>query len=1320
MSRRYPVADVYDERDRDPYARPRPARNYDDIEVDINRTRYADRPETVVSDRRSTRGPKLPDFLHDDYGRTNAGPLVVKNREVDDYADYVARREVDTVSRRGGERVERDELVIRDRRAEPPPRERPPPSRDPRDIEREEIIFRRGEREQSRPPRPRDRGEIEETDILIRRREQERERDPEPPRGPPDIVFRRGAGERRPPPRSEAARSEVADEEIIFRHEERRSPPPPARSVRNVEREEISIRERERSLPPPRRRSPGPLAREREEWLFRRREPSLPPPPRDEREEIIIRRREHEHPSPPPVRDDMEEIIIRRRDRSVPREPSPEPVREPTPEPPPPPPPEPIVRPPIIQEIITHHRHIDHGIERARSPEPVPSPPPAPPSPPPAPKDESLEIEIRRRNNRNGGYDENITFEREVSRPARPREPEIERNVELTRSRSVSAPQRRYDDEIAAEAEYYNRKALERGYMGEAYNGATRDWGLVDIPPGTRRVQMDGLGGARQDITRQQYNGSRRSKFYTADEEFITDFGPGGPAPERKEEKRKPTKDMWTEVAKDLVIKEAIEEMGYQYEDSEHFFYVMEYLKYEDVLQLVELTEDIRRERRDRIREIEWEREQLERLPPPKPRSPPAKPRSKYDERIYEHMPPRRDTREVVIQKHNNKATDRTSKWHLLSRSEHRDPPCTKPLADLKILRLSQLRMRSKASRSVIIVRTICQPRYLGPLLPILNVVEDDTGKAMHIEVYFSSTVPEVAILASGEALAIKAPRLEMSRYGPVIKVIHPSDIMILPQGHELMPKAFSREIKSAPESLWDWKEHAKATMSRSEYTKAIVQYSKAIECSFKTKESSDVSGALHHKRSIAAMRAGHYDLSISDALTSLVGRSDEDFKEGGRKFLFQAASAASQKHNYPLAQILLERLLKLLSTNERARIMSETVAKRLREERDGDYDISSMQDEKVPLDHASFINLTEIRVSPGRGRGLFLKADVKRGDLILCEKAFGYTQPVGVSNKNAYSSRDQGAQLWIDIVRKISANPSQAQRLLALHGNSTYKSTRNLPVVDGQAIIDVFQVKDIIDYNSFSYEVSSSTKHAHCLYIQASYMNHSCVENTFRSFIGDMIFIRAINDMSAGTELTTSYWPATTYEPERRSILCKDWDFDCECPLCTAEVQCKADWIKLFADVRQMCAPNRSQVQTTTVKNIEKLIKKLDNIYPERLFADLPRIGMQDLQYALLSISISLNDNAKIRKHAVAYLRERGFWIEKTSDQTPKIQLRGTYGMPCLTVSTALYYLFRVCSVENQEEEAEAYLALAKQMYLLMNGTVQGWEDMLQMWGGA
>jgi len=59
------------------------------------------------------------------------------------------------------------------------------------------------------------------------------------------------------------------------------------------------------------------------------------------------------------------------------------------------------------------------------------------------------------------------------------------------------------------------------------------------------------------------------------------------------------------------------------------------------VLRLVQLTEDIKRERRDRIREIQWEREELERQQQPKmilpPMPPiPAPPRGKYDERIYE------------------------------------------------------------------------------------------------------------------------------------------------------------------------------------------------------------------------------------------------------------------------------------------------------------------------------------------------------------------------------------------------------------------------------------------------------------------------------------------------------------------------------------------------------------------------------------------------------------------------------------------------------------------------------------------------------------
>jgi len=67
--------------------------------------------------------------------------------------------------------------------------------------------------------------------------------------------------------------------------------------------------------------------------------------------------------------------------------------------------------------------------------------------------------------------------------------------------------------------------------------------------------------------------------------------------------------------------------MGYEYEETEYFYYILTYLRYvstlpwdvhsthllttkqEDVLELVKLSDRIRRARKDRIREIEWERD---------------------------------------------------------------------------------------------------------------------------------------------------------------------------------------------------------------------------------------------------------------------------------------------------------------------------------------------------------------------------------------------------------------------------------------------------------------------------------------------------------------------------------------------------------------------------------------------------------------------------------------------------------------------------------------------------------------------------------------
>ncbi|KAK3676896.1 hypothetical protein LTR78_003100 [Recurvomyces mirabilis] len=701
MSRRdYPTADRYEERESDFYRRPARERNYDELDIDITRERYPEsrapgrraeaavkERESVVSDRRTERGPRQPDFLREDYGKSQAGPLVIRREEVREEDTFsrapTRRRSQETVrSRAPPERVEKEEIIIREQRDRAPPY-----PRGERDFtEREDIVIRERDRERARSRPPARERSDEEIDIKIKRREESRgpparseapsrselrERDVE------EVRFRRGGGDRPgPPPQREEFQEEI-------RINETRSPPPRnAVRGREYERDEldidINIRE-ERSAPPPRRQEErGHLvARDREEWIVRRRrEPSPPPPPRDyEKEEIIIRRKERS-PSPEP------------------------PPREPTPEPAPPPPPEPIYRPPIIQEVITHHRHIDHGVERARSPTPPPAP--APPSPP---REENLEIEIKRSGTRNGkAFEEDIIFERDITEGGPRGGRERERSRDVSRRRSLSMGTRHgyeqddlrvtrrggagagYEDDVAAEAEYYNRKVRDRGWPGEAYNGATKDWGLVDVPPGTERVRMDGVGGGAQEITWDRYKGERRGKFLTGDRAYETEWererererngggyeqarlpAPAAPAPrpvkEEKEEikitreriveetRKGRTRDkMWTEITKDLVIKEAVEEMGWEFDETEEFFYVMEYLRYEDVLRLVEVTEDIRRERRDRIREIQWEREEMERvrqqpkmiMPPPMPGIPPPPPMSmrgaggRYDEKVYE------------------------------------------------------------------------------------------------------------------------------------------------------------------------------------------------------------------------------------------------------------------------------------------------------------------------------------------------------------------------------------------------------------------------------------------------------------------------------------------------------------------------------------------------------------------------------------------------------------------------------------------------------------------------------------------------------------
>ena len=104
----------------------------------------------------------------------------------------------------------------------------------------------------------------------------------------------------------------------------------------------------------------------------------------------------------------------------------------------------------------------------------------------------------------------------------------------------------------------------------------------IGTPSGSRNGQRydEDIVFQRETDGRRALDGVRRSER-RAEEEVrdlaIIDTRDRG----RRFEAEKSKKDrMWTEITKDLVSEEAIKEVGYEFEETEEFYYVMEYLRY--------------------------------------------------------------------------------------------------------------------------------------------------------------------------------------------------------------------------------------------------------------------------------------------------------------------------------------------------------------------------------------------------------------------------------------------------------------------------------------------------------------------------------------------------------------------------------------------------------------------------------------------------------------------------------------------------------------------------------------------------------------------
>ncbi|RUS21907.1 hypothetical protein BC937DRAFT_91074 [Endogone sp. FLAS-F59071] len=259
----------------------------------------------------------------------------------------------------------------------------------------------------------------------------------------------------------------------------------------------------------------------------------------------------------------------------------------------------------------------------------------------------------------------------------------------------------------------------------------------------------------------------------------------------------------------------------------------------------------------------------------------------------------------------------------------------------------------------------------------------------------------------------------------------------------------------------------------------------------------------------------------------------------------------------------------------------------RVLEQKYGRYDIIGMYNEAkhqtLPcLDRAEYTGSVKITDIARKGRGVVVTQDVSAGTLLLSSKPYAIVFQYE-TEESPYSAELIQMRLYEKLSQKLRQNPSTADTLLELcsaasisqpykpqymyhQGSRSYISNTlppgTLVQIPNERIIGIiransFHVGDeITNYiEGISGEGSTKMTDGLGIWILPSYINHSCASNAEWFTIGDMLFVRAIQDIVEGGEVTISYSTESAFLPlAERNKTFKSLGFVCICEMCELE----------------------------------------------------------------------------------------------------------------------------------------------------------------------
>ncbi|KAJ9195287.1 hypothetical protein DTO027B5_6494 [Paecilomyces variotii] len=596
--------------------------------------------------------------------------------------------------------------------------------------------------------------------------------------------------------------------------------------------------------------------------------------------------------------------------------------------------------------------------------------------------------------------------------------------------------------------------------------------------------------------------------------------------------------------------------------------------------------------------------------------------------------------------------------------------PSVAASSELKKALIKDLTLETHHRGSYILVRAVTPTHRMTA---IMAVVEDERGDVFVLQLYNQEKdLATDGRLVEGTVMLIKEPYLKIMADGNCgLRVDHLSDIRFIPEYDPLVPSVWRGRPEDHASAMF-WKTKGNGLFDKAAYYLAIDCYSKALDSSPTLEE--DITIRLN--RALTCLKTHQFDAALRDVELAL---ANDDSLE---KALFRKSQALYYLHRFEESCEVHKVLSKAYPNNTSAKSEFNRATARLAEGRSGKYPFRQLQREATKcrpprLDRATYIGPVSVRSTESHGRGLFTTEAVRAGDLLFCEKAFAHAFHDEAGDSSDLSllmnletqtmTMGTQAELISLVVQKLYKNPSLMSTFTDLyHGSYT---PVGISEVDGIPVVDTFLVERIVSLNCFGCPVSSRASHictinskAHeettdkqfhsCgIWPLASYINHSCYSNVRRSFIGDMMVVRATRDLPANTELTFCYKAPLDHDTKIKHLDLQHWGFQCSCAICqdlhetgssdlTKRKRLTADLAKAFKSL------SRTRRHSAAVAEIEGIIDTFEKTYRQPSL-EVPRLGIWNAYLSLAAVHATGSQPRKAIEFAFRTLESLGYIIE-------------------------------------------------------------------------